>query len=78
MKLRFIPVAGDDQEAVERLSRLASQIVKEHYDPIIGPEQNDYMIEKYQSAPSLAAQIGRGLPLLQDGGGQRGRRLFRH
>lgn len=60
MKLRFIPVAGDDQETVERLSRLASQIVKEHYDPIIGPEQNDYMIEQYQSASSLAAQIGRG------------------
>lgn len=51
--------AGDDQ-TIEELSAFASRIVKEHYDPIIGPEQNDYMIELFQSPRSIAEQIAQG------------------
>ena len=58
--VRFERIAADDQAAVEALSALASKIVKEHYDPIIGPEQNDYMIERYQSVSSLKGQMEEG------------------
>ncbi len=42
------------------MSRLASGIIKEYYDPLLGAEQNDYMIELFQSAHSIAAQLAEG------------------
>ena len=44
----------------EQLSALASRIVKEHYDPILGAKQNDYMIEKFQSVAALEEQLLHG------------------
>ena len=49
-----------DIEKTEELSRLASAIVREHYDPILGTEQNDYMIEKFQSPDAIRDQIRSG------------------
>ena len=46
-----------NEETIADLSELASAIVKEHYDPILGNEQNDYMIEKFQSPRSLLFRI---------------------
>ncbi|MDE7215962.1 MAG: GNAT family N-acetyltransferase [Clostridia bacterium] len=42
---------------LERMSALARKIFKEHYDPIVGAETNDYMIEKYQSASGIANEV---------------------
>lgn len=56
----FMPVALENQEKIRELSELASQIVKEHYDPILGSEQNDYMIEKFQSVPAITEQLQHG------------------
>ncbi len=42
------------------LSKLASSIVREHYDPILGTEQNDYMLEKFQSEDAIRSQILHG------------------
>lgn len=56
----FTPVALEDQKKIRELSELASQIVKEHYDPILGSEQNDYMIEKFQSVPAITEQLRQG------------------
>lgn len=54
----------------DELSVLASSIVKEHYDPILGPEQNDYMIDKFQSPNAIRQQIKSGYQyyfVLKDG-----------
>ena len=42
------------------MSDLASSIVREHYDPILGAEQNDYMINKFQSPPAIIGQLENG------------------
>lgn len=49
-----------DKHAVRELSLLASSIVKEHYDPILGAEQNDYMIRKFQSEEAIREQLAHG------------------
>ncbi len=48
------------ETTINALSDLASAIVKEHYDPILGAEQNDYMIEKFQSPQAIRDQLGHG------------------
>ena len=42
------------------LSKIATEIVKEYYDPILGVEQNDYMIDKFQSVEGLTRQLDDG------------------
>ena len=59
-KLQFIKVDGTDDLLVSELSALASAIVKEYYDPLLGPAQNDYMIEQFQSVPAIYGQIESG------------------
>ena len=51
--MRFEEVKRADEEQVQTLSALATSIVREHFDPIIGKAQNDYMLEKFQSVPAL-------------------------
>ena len=58
--MEFIQVHSHETERIEKLSAFASAIVKEHYDPIIGPEQNDYMIEMFQAPHSIRRQIEEG------------------
>ena len=45
---------------IQEMSDLASKIVKEYYDPLLGEAQNDYMIKKFQSAQSIADQLASG------------------
>lgn len=58
--MNYIEVKKDNKETILKLSNLASMIVKEHYDPILGASQNDYMIEKFQSARSITEQLENG------------------
>lgn len=44
----------DDQ--LREIADLAKIIWKEHFTPIIGKKQVDYMVEKFQSYPALKAQ----------------------
>ena len=53
-------IALSDSQGIAERSALASAIVKEHYDPILGSEQNNYMIEKFQSVPAITDQLGHG------------------
>lgn len=57
---KLIPVKAEDREQIAGLSAFASQIVKEHFDPLIGPEQNDYMIARFQSVSAITDQIRSG------------------
>ncbi|MBP5232464.1 MAG: GNAT family N-acetyltransferase [Planctomycetes bacterium] len=57
----FAPVTAAAPAAeIGALSALATAIVREHYDPIIGREQNDYMLEKFQSPAALREQMAAG------------------
>jgi ribosomal protein S18 acetylase RimI-like enzyme len=58
--MNYIKVNVDDKNAIKELSILATMIVKEHYDPIVGEIQNNYMIDKFQSASSIEKQLKNG------------------
>lgn len=51
--------AGDDQRIAE-MSAMATEIVREHFDPIIGSAQNDYMIAKFQTVQAISSQLDHG------------------
>lgn len=58
--MEFISINASDEKNVKRLSDMAREIVKDFYDPLLGPEQNDYMIELFQSVPGIMRQFGSG------------------
>lgn len=49
-----------EKNEIEELSRIASAVVKEHFDPLIGAAQNDYMISKFQSVEAISEQFAHG------------------
>ncbi len=55
---RFLDSHNDDE--ITRMSKLATSIVREHYDPLLGKEQNDYMLELFQSERAIREQIKHG------------------
>ncbi len=48
------------QEEVETVAELAREIWTSHYGPIIGQEQVDYMLDKFQSPAAINAQLKEG------------------
>lgn len=54
----IIPVFTGKQIAI--VESLAKKIWTEHYTPIIGKEQVDYMLEKFQSKQVISEQIAEG------------------
>ena len=50
---------GSDEQIAE-MSTLASAIIKEYYDPLLGEAQNDYMIEMFQSEHAIRDQLSHG------------------
>jgi len=56
--ITFVPLASD-AELVE-LEQLAYEIWNEHYVPIIGQAQVDYMLERFQSRAAMREQIAAG------------------
>ncbi len=51
---------ASDDEQITRMSALASAIIKEYYDPLLGEAQNDYMIEMFQSEHAIRDQLLHG------------------
>ena len=47
-------------EDIQTIERLAREIWRQHYLPIIGQGQIDYMLERFQSAAAIARQIEEG------------------
>jgi len=45
---------------INAVAALAHDIWNRHFVPIIGQEQVDYMLDKFQSAPAIARQIASG------------------
>ena len=56
----FEKLSLSDEGAVEEMSAIATAIVREHYDPILGKEQNDYMLKKFQSYDAIRGQLEQG------------------
>lgn len=59
-ELLFEQITLQDGRRVEELSQLASSVVKEVFDPMIGAEQNDYMIHLFQTVPAIKGQLENG------------------
>jgi diphthamide synthase (EF-2-diphthine--ammonia ligase) len=50
--------AVQSEKQITAVVRLAREIWQEHYEPIIGQKQVDYMLEKFQSEKALVEQLG--------------------
>jgi diamine N-acetyltransferase len=51
----------EDVKEIEKVASLAREIWTEHYTPIIGQEQVEYMLENFQSAGAIKEQIQTGV-----------------
>lgn len=49
-----------DEGGIREMSEMAAAIVREHFDPIIGKAQNDYMIGKFQTVEAIRNQLKKG------------------
>ena len=61
--IQLIPVSSAAQ--VAEVARMAHQVWNEHYVPIIGQAQVDYMVAKFQSAEAMQSQIESGYDYFQ-------------
>ena len=58
--MNFEQLMPYDENGIKEMSKMATAIVREHYDPIIGKEQNDYMIQKFQTVDAIKEQLEHG------------------
>lgn len=49
------------EEEIQTVVRLAREIWTEHYTPLIGEAQVEYMLEKFQSPEAIKAQLEQGV-----------------
>lgn len=57
--MEFTELERDNGQIAE-MSAMATEIVREHFDPIIGKAQNDYMIGKFQSEAAIQEMLEHG------------------
>ena len=55
-----VEITKISENEIPILSPLATSILREHFDPIIGKDQNDYMLEKFQSISAITEQFKKG------------------
>lgn len=53
----FEELFKNQENRIREMSDMAISIVREHFDPLIGTEQNDYIIKKFQTADSIRKQL---------------------
>ncbi|MGI6579560.1 MAG: GNAT family N-acetyltransferase [Saccharofermentanales bacterium] len=58
--MNFERLLLSDKDKITEMSEMATEIVREHFDPIIGKAQNDYMIEKFQTVDAIRGQLEQG------------------
>ncbi len=58
-KILFVPVLSEHEATI--VENLAREIWTEHYNPIIGSEQVEYMLERFQSGEAILQQITLGI-----------------
>lgn len=50
----------NESAEMQSVSRLAGELWRSHYMPIIGPAQVEYMLDRFQSPSAIAGQIAAG------------------
>lgn len=58
--VRWTRVQQQDEDLIAQLEVLAREIWMEHYSPIIGQAQVEYMLNKFQSKPAMLSQLEQG------------------
>ena len=58
--MTFKQIYLENKNDIETLSKIATAIIREHYDPIVGHEQNTYMIDRFQSVHAITSQLENG------------------
>ncbi|WP_251389561.1 GNAT family N-acetyltransferase [Mediterraneibacter agrestimuris] len=65
MNNTFRTVKAENDKQIQEIAELAEIIWHEHFVPIIGKEQVEYMVDKFQSYHSLKEQIENGYEYYQ-------------
>ena len=58
--MEYIELLVTDEAGISKMSKMATEIVREHFDTLIGKEQNDYMIAMFQTEQAIKEQIENG------------------
>lgn len=58
--MNYIELSVEDDAGINELSEMATAIVREHFDPLIGKEQNDYMLAMFQTENAIKEQLKNG------------------
>ncbi len=58
--MKFVELFKDDDGGISEMSEMATSIVRNHFDPIIGKAQNDYMISLFQTKDAIKKQLSDG------------------
>ncbi len=68
----FTELSAGDARGVAEMSAMATSIVRECFDPLIGREQNDHMLALFQTESAIRGQIADGSRyfFVRDGGGR--------
>ncbi len=56
----FEKIETGEKEKIKRASKIATEIVRDYFEPIYGKEQNDYMIKKSWSPSAVTNKIENG------------------
>lgn len=56
----FEVMAPDNEQEIKEMSEMATEILRDYYDPIIGKAQNDYMLDMFQSVDAIRDQLNHG------------------
>ena len=59
-RMEMVPLSPEDPRAVAEMSRMATEIIREHFDPLVGKAQNDYMIGRFQTEEAIREQLRHG------------------
>ena len=58
--MEFVRLHPGDFGGIAGMSQMATAIVREHFDPLIGKAQNDYMLAMFQSENAIKEQLENG------------------
>lgn len=59
--MQLISITKANESDLTAIANLADIIWREHYTPIIGPEQVEYMLAKFQSVSAMSQQLSEGV-----------------
>ncbi len=58
--IHYTALSAEDPAWIREMSQMATAIVREHFDPLIGKEQNDYMLRMFQTEQAIEEQLKNG------------------